>query len=78
MQINLKMHENAFFFWGSGVNALPEIVATADHMIILWDKTYFERLWCCAEVAIFCSTKRGANCVEFATGTTTCKNMFGW
>ena len=41
-------------------------MATAERMIILWDEQYFERLWCCAEVAIFCSTKRGAESVDFA------------
>eukprot|EP00439_Symbiodinium_sp_Y106_P019430 s1871_g2.t1 len=34
-------------------------------MLILWDPEYFERLWCCAEVAIFCSTKSGADQVDF-------------
>lgn len=62
----LCIHQSREKLKEQGVNALPEIVATADKMIILWDKQYFERLWCCAEVAIFCSTKRGASCVEFA------------
>jgi len=62
----LCIHQTRERLKEQGVMALPEIVATADKMIILWDKQYFQRLWCCAEVAIFCSTKRGASHVEFA------------
>lgn len=48
-----------------GVKALPEIVVQSDRMIILWDTTYFERLWCCAEVAIFTAVQGSAKCVDF-------------
>ena len=41
-------------------------MATSDKMIMLWDPEYFDRLWCCAEVAIFCSSKGGPTEVEFA------------
>ena len=35
------------------IQALPEFVANASHMLVLWDSTYFERLWCNIEIAIF-------------------------
>ncbi|CAJ1416679.1 unnamed protein product [Effrenium voratum] len=61
----LCIHQTRAKLKESGVNALPEIVATSDKMIMLWDPEYFDRLWCCAEVAIFCSSKGGPTEVEF-------------
>lgn len=34
-------------------------------MVILWSETYFERLWCNAEVATFSAVKGGADNVDF-------------
>ncbi|CAE7653746.1 unnamed protein product, partial [Symbiodinium pilosum] len=35
------------------ISALPEFVRRSSRMLILWDETYFERLWCNLEIAIF-------------------------
>jgi len=40
-----------------GVTAMPAFVAIANQMVILWSEDYFERLWCCAEVATFTAVK---------------------
>eukprot|EP00440_Ansanella_granifera_P027867 gb/GFBE01030278.1/.p1 GENE.gb/GFBE01030278.1/~~gb/GFBE01030278.1/.p1 ORF type:complete len:580 (+),score=106.08 gb/GFBE01030278.1/:1-1740(+) len=61
----LCIHQTRDDLKEKGVQALPEIVVLSNRMIILWDTQYFERLWCCAEVAIFCSTKGGADNVDF-------------
>jgi len=61
----LCIHQTRQDLKEKGLKALPEIVTLSDRMLILWDPEYFERLWCCAEVAIFCSTKSGADQVDF-------------
>jgi len=47
-----------------GLTALPEFVARSKRIIILWSDTYFERLWCNAEVATFTSVNEGAERVD--------------
>merc|ERR1740129_1236336 len=41
-----------------GVSALPAVVANSDRMVILWSGTYFEHLWCNAEVATFAAINK--------------------
>ncbi|CAE6949748.1 unnamed protein product [Symbiodinium sp. CCMP2592] len=36
-----------------GIAGLPTIVANSFRMLVLWDKSYFERLWCNFELSIF-------------------------
>ncbi|CAE7771354.1 unnamed protein product [Symbiodinium pilosum] len=36
-----------------GIAALPNFIARSNRMLILWDKFYFERLWCGLEVSLF-------------------------
>lgn len=49
----------------AGVSCLPEFVANSRRMSILWNSTYFERLWCICEVATFTAAKGGADSVDF-------------
>jgi len=35
------------------IGALPVFVAGSSRMLVLWDSTYFERLWCSLELATF-------------------------
>ncbi|CAE7941780.1 unnamed protein product [Symbiodinium necroappetens] len=37
----------------AGIAALPTFVANSSQMLVLWDKSYYERLWCNFEVSIF-------------------------
>ncbi|CAE7266643.1 unnamed protein product, partial [Symbiodinium sp. CCMP2456] len=37
----------------AGLAGLPTIVQCSGRMLVLWDDTYFERLWCNFELAIF-------------------------
>lgn len=48
-----------------GVSALAEVVASSDRLVILWDDSYFDRLWCNAEVATFCSLNNGVDKIDF-------------
>ncbi|CAK0794601.1 unnamed protein product [Prorocentrum cordatum] len=48
-----------------GVSSLPEVVGAAERLCVLWSDTYFERLWCNAEVATFCALRGGAEQVDF-------------
>lgn len=48
----------------AGASAIPEIVANTDTLLILWDESYFERLWCCLEVAVVCAAG-GGNATRF-------------
>eukprot|EP00439_Symbiodinium_sp_Y106_P086070 s52_g31.t1 len=36
-----------------GIACLPTTVANSSQMLVLWDKSYFERLWCNFELSIF-------------------------
>jgi len=47
-----------------GMEAMLEIVRASDRLCILWDDTYFERLWCNAEIATFCATHGGPSGVD--------------
>jgi hypothetical protein len=47
-----------------GVSALPEFVANSERMIVLWSSSYFERLWCNAEVATFAALNNGASNID--------------
>jgi len=49
----LSIHQTRKDLQSKGVSAIPEFVAKSDRMIVLWSDTYFERLWCNAEVATF-------------------------
>ncbi|CAE7820870.1 unnamed protein product, partial [Symbiodinium necroappetens] len=37
----------------AGIAALPTFVANSSQMLVLWDKSYYERLWCNFELSIF-------------------------
>jgi hypothetical protein len=45
------------------INALPVFVAQSSKMLVLWDQTYFERLWCNLELAT-CARYGGTDKVE--------------
>jgi len=47
-----------------GMQSMLEIVRSSDRFCILWDETYFERLWCNAELATFCATHGGTKNVD--------------
>lgn len=48
-----------------GVQNLDVFVACSDRMILLWDESYFSRLWCNLEIATFCAMNGGAERVDF-------------
>eukprot|EP00401_Gymnodinium_catenatum_P041137 CAMPEP_0117560138 /NCGR_PEP_ID=MMETSP0784-20121206/53721_1 /TAXON_ID=39447 /ORGANISM="" /LENGTH=415 /DNA_ID=CAMNT_0005357537 /DNA_START=65 /DNA_END=1309 /DNA_ORIENTATION=- len=48
----------------AGVTALPEVVANSERLLVLWSDTYYERLWCNAELATF-ATLNGADSIDF-------------
>merc|ERR1719379_491714 len=52
----LCIHQTRHNLKVKGVSGLPYVVANSNRMIILWSSTYFERLWCNAEVATFAAT----------------------
>jgi len=35
------------------IKGLPAIVSSSTEMLVLWDRTYFERLWCNFELSVF-------------------------
>ncbi|CAE7614560.1 unnamed protein product [Symbiodinium sp. CCMP2592] len=44
-----------------GIAGLPTVVACTGTLLVLWDATYFERLWCNLELSVFvkcCGVKR--------------------
>ncbi|CAL1170711.1 unnamed protein product [Cladocopium goreaui] len=45
------------------INALPVFVAQSSKMLVLWDQTYFERLWCNLELAT-CARYGGTDKIE--------------
>jgi len=47
-----------------GMQSMLEIVRSSDRLCILWDETYFERLWCNAEIATFCATHAGPENID--------------
>lgn len=47
----LCIHQTRLDLKVAGVSSLPAFVANSNRMLILWCETYFERLWCNAEVA---------------------------
>ncbi|CAE8600350.1 unnamed protein product [Polarella glacialis] len=60
----LCIHQTRIDLKVLGVTALPEFVANSNRMLILWSEAYFERLWCNAEIATFCSLN-GAENIDF-------------
>merc|ERR1712024_170551 len=42
-----------------------EVTGCSRRLCILWDETYFERLWCNAEVATFSATREDAAAIDF-------------
>eukprot|EP00746_Dinoflagellata_sp_MGD_P153504 gnl/MRDRNA2_/MRDRNA2_84280_c0_seq1.p1 gnl/MRDRNA2_/MRDRNA2_84280_c0~~gnl/MRDRNA2_/MRDRNA2_84280_c0_seq1.p1 ORF type:complete len:595 (-),score=88.92 gnl/MRDRNA2_/MRDRNA2_84280_c0_seq1:279-2063(-) len=48
----------------AAVSALDDFVCASDRMLILWDESYFERLWCNLEVATFCLLKGCADNID--------------
>jgi len=61
----LCIHQTRAELKVAGVTALPEFVANSWRMIILWSNTYFDRLWCCAELATCIATRGGAGHIHF-------------
>ena len=49
----LCIHQTDLDLKSKQIAALPVFVAHASRMLILWDETYFERLWCNLELATF-------------------------
>ncbi|CAL1143458.1 unnamed protein product [Cladocopium goreaui] len=49
----LCIHQTDLDLKAQQIAALPVFVAHASRMLILWDETYFERLWCNLELATF-------------------------
>ena len=49
----LCIHQTDLELKAKQIAALPVFVAHASRMLILWDETYFERLWCNLELATF-------------------------
>ncbi|CAE7621381.1 unnamed protein product [Symbiodinium sp. CCMP2592] len=47
------------------VAALPVFVARSTRMLVLWDDTYFERLWCNMEMATFAQYSESPEKMEF-------------
>lgn len=45
------IHQTRLALKSEGISAVPQFVAKSKQMCVLWNKTYFERLWCCAELA---------------------------
>lgn len=52
----LCIHQRTTELKVAGATAIPEIVANSGQLLILWDDTYFERLWCCTEIAVASAT----------------------
>ncbi|CAJ1411192.1 unnamed protein product [Effrenium voratum] len=59
----LCIHQTDMGLKAEQIAALPVFVARSSRMLILWDETYFERLWCNLELATF-SRHGGAEKVE--------------
>ena len=49
----LCVHQSDMGLKQKQIAALPVFVANSSRMLILWDETYFERLWCNLELATF-------------------------
>ncbi|CAE7329031.1 unnamed protein product [Symbiodinium natans] len=47
------------------IAALPIFVANSSRMLVLGDDTYFERLWCNLELAIFAKSSRDPRAVQY-------------
>ena len=43
------------------LQAIPAFVAQSKQMLILWDSTYFERLWCLYEIAVSAKTSTSSS-----------------
>lgn len=61
----LCIHQSRPALKATGIRALPEIVAGSGRMLVLWSDTYFERIWCNAELATFSAVKAGAAEMDF-------------
>mmetsp|Transcript_26865 Transcript_26865/g.77745 ORF Transcript_26865/g.77745 Transcript_26865/m.77745 type:complete len:627 (-) Transcript_26865:233-2113(-) len=61
----LCIHQSRKDLQDSALAALPEFVAKSDRIVILWSDSYFERLWCNAEVATFTAVNKGADKIDF-------------
>ncbi|CAJ1334794.1 unnamed protein product [Effrenium voratum] len=59
----LCIHQTDMGLKAEQIAALPVFVARSSRMLVLWDETYFERLWCNLELATF-SRHGGAEKVE--------------
>eukprot|EP00439_Symbiodinium_sp_Y106_P025499 s2094_g3.t1 len=59
----LCVHQTDLELKAAQIAALPIFVAHSSRMLILWDDTYFERLWCNLELATF-AQYRGAEKVD--------------
>ena len=47
------------------INNVDHFLAHSTSMLLLWDTTYFERLWCVFEVAIFLALNRKSPSITF-------------
>eukprot|EP00928_Gymnodinium_smaydae_P044002 TRINITY_DN29389_c1_g1_i1.p1 TRINITY_DN29389_c1_g1~~TRINITY_DN29389_c1_g1_i1.p1 ORF type:complete len:480 (-),score=23.46 TRINITY_DN29389_c1_g1_i1:342-1781(-) len=69
----------------AGIKGLGTFLLQSNEMLIMWDKTYFQRLWCTYELAIFLNVKDTKKTVslqpialgefEFWSGVTACLLM---
>ncbi|CAJ1404868.1 unnamed protein product [Effrenium voratum] len=59
----LCIHQTNMDLKAEQIAALPVFVARSSRMLVLWDETYFERLWCNLELATF-ARHGGAEKVE--------------
>ncbi|CAK0869027.1 unnamed protein product, partial [Prorocentrum cordatum] len=61
----LCIHQTREDLKSLGVQNLDVFVAAADRMILLWNESFFSRLWCNLEVATFCALNGGADRIDF-------------
>lgn len=70
-----------------GIAAIGAFLVNSRQMLILWDTTYFYRLWCVFEVAVYLSLKPNGlvtivpitlYCAEVVLSMATCATMFGY
>eukprot|EP00439_Symbiodinium_sp_Y106_P042229 s149_g5.t1 len=61
----LCIHQTKEELKAQQVAALPVFVARSSRMLVLWDDTYFERLWCNMEMATFAKYSESPEKMEF-------------
>ncbi|OLP81358.1 hypothetical protein AK812_SmicGene38106 [Symbiodinium microadriaticum] len=49
----LCVHQTDPLYKSKGIEGLPTFVACSSQLLMLWDQTYFDRLWCMLELSIF-------------------------